>query len=278
MFSIGEFAGLGRMSVRMLRHYDAIGLLRPAHVDAASGYRFYTAAQLSRLNRIIALKDLGFTLQQVQVILDEKVDVTELRGMLRLRRAQLAEQLAADSTRLARVEARLRLIESEGHMNTEEVVLKHVPSIRIAELTAVAASYGPEDIGPTISPLYEQLIGRLEAAGVKMTGPPIAYYDPAPGDSAEAVTTHAAFPVAVEPGPDQDFAVVDLPAIETAATLIHRGSMDGADRPLQVVANWIDENGYRALGRGYAREVYLEVPPGDQANWVTEFQVPVVKA
>ncbi len=73
MFTIGDFARYGRVSVRMLRHYDATGLLRPAHVDPATGYRHYTAAQLARLNRVIALKELGFTLQQVQDILDEKV-------------------------------------------------------------------------------------------------------------------------------------------------------------------------------------------------------------
>ena len=59
MFSIGDFAGLGRVSVRMLRHYDAIGLLPPAHVDPHTGYRYYTASQLKVLNRVIALKDLG---------------------------------------------------------------------------------------------------------------------------------------------------------------------------------------------------------------------------
>ena len=89
MFSIGEFARHGRVSVRMLRHYDAIGLLRPASVDPASGYRFYPASQLADLNRIIALKDLGFTLRQVQAILEEKVSAAELRGMLKLRRAEI---------------------------------------------------------------------------------------------------------------------------------------------------------------------------------------------
>src|SRR5919112_458118 len=140
MFSIGDFAALGRVSVRMLRHYDAIGLLRPARVDPASGYRFYTAGQLTRLNRVIALKDLGFTLQQVQTMIDEKVDPGELRGMLRLRRAQLAEQLAEDNARLARVDARLRMIETEGHMNTGEVVLKSIPAMRVVQLSAPCAS------------------------------------------------------------------------------------------------------------------------------------------
>src|SRR5579875_2229692 len=103
MLTIGDFARHGRVSIRMLRHYDAIGLLRPAQVDRSSGYRFYQAAQLSRLNRIVALKDLGFTLQQVQAILDEKVSVEELRGMLRLRQAELQSQISVDSARLTQV-------------------------------------------------------------------------------------------------------------------------------------------------------------------------------
>src|ERR1700739_4601679 len=100
MFGIGEFASIGRVSVRMLSYYDALGLLRPAHVDAATGYRLYEARQLSRLNRIVALKDLGFTLAQGQVILDEKVNTGELHGMLRLRHAELESQIGADSARL----------------------------------------------------------------------------------------------------------------------------------------------------------------------------------
>src|ERR1700677_4720530 len=107
MFSIGEFARHGRISVRMLRHYDTIGLLRPACVDPASGYRFYQARQLAELNRIIALKDLGFTLQQVQAIINERVSAAELRGMLKLRRAEIHAPIDAAKNMLGRVEARL---------------------------------------------------------------------------------------------------------------------------------------------------------------------------
>src|SRR5256885_708006 len=169
MFSIGDFARLGRVSVRMLRHYDAIGVLRPATVDPASGYRFYRADQLGRLNRLIALKDLGFTLQQVQQILDEKVGVEELRGMLRLRRAQLEAQLSADAARLTGIEARLRTIEMEGYMSTEDVVLKEVPAIRVAELSAVAASYEPPSITTDLRPRDPQLSGVWHATGVGRT-------------------------------------------------------------------------------------------------------------
>lgn len=275
MFSIGDFASLGRVSVRMLRHYDAIGLLRPARVDPASGYRFYVASQLAQLNRVIALKDLGFTLHQVQTMIDEKVEPGELRGMLRLRRAQLAEQMAEDNARLARVDARLRMIETEGHMDTGDVILKKVPAMRVAELSAPCASYQAPDITPALSPLYPQLMDRMEAAGVRMSGAPIAYYLPAPtGPGDESITVHAAFPFTGDPSADPGFGIVDLPAIE-AATLLHHGDMAEAFRTGQVLAKWIDDNSYRMVGTSLGREVYLDCPPGEFDKWVTELQVEV---
>ncbi|MEU9042607.1 MULTISPECIES: MerR family transcriptional regulator [unclassified Kitasatospora] len=274
MLNIGDFASHGRVSVRMLRHYDAIGLLRPARVDPVSGYRSYEAAQLARLNRVIALKELGFTLQQVRAVLDDEVDAAELRGMLRLRRAQLAEAIAADELRLARVEARLRTIESEGTMSTHDVVVKPVPSVRVAQLAGVAASYEPEDITPVIGPLFDELCRRLAAAGIEATGPSVARYEDAPeGDGSVLILVAVPVGLSVRPGA-HDFEVLDLPPIGEAATIVHRGSMDAVLGTVQELARFIEENGYRSAG--YARELYLECPD-DQAGWVTELQEPVVR-
>jgi DNA-binding transcriptional MerR regulator/effector-binding domain-containing protein len=276
VFGIGDFANLGRVSVRMLRHYDAIGLLRPARVDASSGYRYYTAAQLATLNRIVALKDLGFSLDQVQTMIDEKVEPGELRGMLRMRRAQLEEQMATDIARMAAVDARLRMIETEGHMDTGDVVLKRVPAQRVVQLSAPCASYQAADIAPALSPLYPQLMEWMEAAGVRMAGAPIAHYVAAPtGPGDESVIVHAAFPFTGEVPADPGFEVAVLPAIEHAATLLHHGHMDEAFRTGQTIAKWIDDNGHRAVGNGYAREIYLDCPPGEFDRWVTEMQVEI---
>jgi DNA-binding transcriptional MerR regulator len=272
MFTIGDFAAFGRVSTRMLRHYDAIGLLRPGTVDAVTGYRYYTADQLRRLNRIVALKELGFSLQQVGDIVDAKVGPEELRGMLRLRRAQLAERLAEDAIRLDAVEARLRIIEKEGHMSTDDVVLKTIPSVRVAELSAVAASYEGPDITPVIQPLYGQIWERLGMAQVQPAGPPVAYYEKADG---EAVVVHAAVTVKPDQAADGDFQVVDLPELTTAATIVHQGSMDDADQSMQILARWIDDGGYRSVG--YAREVCLAFDPDDESKWVHEFQIEVTK-
>ncbi|MGW1717993.1 MerR family transcriptional regulator [Streptomyces sp. NPDC002156] len=273
MFTIGDFARHGRVSVRMLRHYDATGLLRPAHVDPASGYRHYTAAQLARLNRIIALKDLGFTLQQVRDIVDEKVGAEELRGMLRLRRAELETAVAAAGARLVQVEARLRAIESEGHMPTNDVVVKNVPTVRVAELTATAASYEPEDITPVIGPLYDELFRRLDSAGITPTGPGIAYYEDAP-EGGGRISVHAAVTVSapLQDVQDGDFRILDLPPLDRAATIMHHGSMDTVLPTAQTLAHWIDANGYRS--NGYPREINLECPE-NRDDWVTELQAPV---
>ncbi|MFE7787936.1 MerR family transcriptional regulator [Streptomyces sp. NPDC057460] len=275
MFTIGDFARYGRVSARMLRHYDAIGLLPPDRTDPATGYRFYGAAQLARLNRIIALKDLGFTLQQVQAVLDDQVGPEELRGMLRLRQVELEAAMAAAAARLAQVEARLRSIESEGHMPTDEVVVKNVPAVHVAELTGTAASYQPQDITPVIGPLYDRLFPLLEAAGVRPTGPGVARYEDAP-DGNGRIVVHAGVTVSVPAGPvgDTGVTVVELPAFE-AATIVHRGSMDEVLITEQTLARWLDANGYRSLG--YTREVNLECPE-DRAKWVTELQEPVTRA
>ncbi|BDM73389.1 MerR family transcriptional regulator [Streptomyces nigrescens] len=301
MFSIGDFAQYGRVSARMLRHYDAIGLLCPARTDPVTGYRFYEAAQLARLNRIIALKDLGFSLQQVGAILAEEVSVPELRGMLRLRRAELAATLAAAGERLAQVEARLRSIESEGHMSADDVVVKPTGTVLLAELSGIAAGYGPEDIGPVIQPLYAELCAHLEAAGVTPAGPGLAYYEDVRGSAAGdepgpgAVVVHAGLTVTAEAltragarcggtgapatgtptATGLGFDVVALPGLECAATVVHRGPMSRILPTAQNLAHWIDANGYRSAG--YARELYLECPP-DQEKWVTEIQEPVVRA
>src|SRR6185437_11063057 len=124
MLNIGEFARLGQVSPRMLRHYDEVGLLKPVEVDPSSGYRSYEVAQLGRLHRLLALRDLGFGLEQIHDLLDEGPSVDQLHGMLRLRRAQIEQDLAAEAGRLRRVEAHLRALAGSIPMSSLDVAIK----------------------------------------------------------------------------------------------------------------------------------------------------------
>lgn len=269
MFSIGDFARHGQVSVRMLRHYDAVGLLRPARVDPATGYRFYTAAQLARLNRLVALKELGFTLEQVGRMLDPGPGPEQLRGMLTLRRAELEQRIAADHARLTDVEARLRIIEKEGVMPDQDVVIKSAAAVRVARAVGVAASFEPQAISPVIQPLFGDLADRLARAGIAIVGPVIAYYD-ARDDG--TVGVHACVPVNVEPDAAPGFSIVDLPAVEKVATTVHHGDVAGIGAAWQALGRWVEDNGYRTAAP--VREVTLEWTP-DPADWVTELQEPI---
>src|SRR5215210_9235594 len=99
MFKIGEFSRLSRVSVRAVRHYDQLGLLTPSQTDAFTGYRYYSANQLPRLNRIIALRDLGFSLEQIAGMLGEDLSTDQLLGMLKLKRAEVEQQMQLEQQR-----------------------------------------------------------------------------------------------------------------------------------------------------------------------------------
>jgi len=137
MFKIGDFSRLSQVPVKTLRYYDEIGLLKPAEVDRFTSYRYYSADQLPRLNRILTLKDLGLSLAQVGELLDGDLPAEQIRGMLRLKQAEAHQKVEDEQTRLARVEWRLREIEQEGVMSTQEVVLKKVAAMTVASLRSL---------------------------------------------------------------------------------------------------------------------------------------------
>jgi DNA-binding transcriptional MerR regulator len=171
MFSIGEFARLGTVSVRTLRHYDEIGLLHPAKVDPNTGYRSYAADQLGQLNRIMALKDLGFSLEQTRKLISG-ITLEELRGMLALRRAQLEQELEEYLTRLQGVEARLRYIEGETAMPADDITVKKIPELGVVAIAAPRPRAGTRSTSFPSSTVRERSsMSSISPGGPRSTGP-----------------------------------------------------------------------------------------------------------
>jgi DNA-binding transcriptional MerR regulator len=141
MFRIGDFSRIARVSARLLRFYDEIGLLTPAHADPQTGYRYYTVAQLSDLNRILVLKELGFSLEQVRAIVGASVSNAELRNMLLLRRNDVEQTLAAEAQRLRQIETRIAQLESEGALTADDVVIRAEPERQFLSLRRVVPSF-----------------------------------------------------------------------------------------------------------------------------------------
>src|SRR5262245_40344452 len=126
MFRIGEFAQIAQVSGRQLRFYDQLGLLQPAHIDPQTGYRYYSIRQLPRLNSILALKELGLSLDQIAPLLKDGISPGELRAMLTMKRAQLEQTLREEEARLKHIESRIAQIDSAGGIGDYDVIVKQV--------------------------------------------------------------------------------------------------------------------------------------------------------
>src|SRR4051794_5329546 len=155
MLRIGDFARLAGVTVRALRHYEAEGLLAPARVDEGTGYRSYRFDQLADIDRILALRDLGFTLADVRFLLASRADVRALSARLRLQHARLAAEVARQTTRLRRIEALRRAISADASAAAMGARVRPLPDV--SALTLRARIRSP---GAPIAPLFEEAEAR----------------------------------------------------------------------------------------------------------------------
>jgi DNA-binding transcriptional MerR regulator len=277
MFKIGEFSKLVQVPVATLRYYDQVGLLKPVEVDRFTGYRYYSASQLPRLHRILALKGLGFSLEQIGAALDEELTVEQMRGMLRLRHAQISQQLADVQNQLAEVEVRLQQIEREAELSTYDVMLKHVEPLLVASVRAILPAHSAS--GSLFPEVYEaigahvpQALGPHPGQGGQTM---VLWYD---AEHKEHDVDGAAAFILRCPVPDSGrMRCHELPAATMAAT-VHHGSYNTIGEAHEAILRWVEANRYRIVGPD--REIYLynAMPIRlDDPTYVTEIQYPVEK-
>jgi DNA-binding transcriptional MerR regulator len=269
MIKIGTFSRISQVSVKTLRFYDEIGLLKPAEIDRYSGYRFYSFEQLPRLNRILALKELGFSLEQIAQVLSQGLSSEEFRGILRLKLAEIQVRLQSDQEMLARIETRLKQIEQENQMPTYDILVKKLEPIAVATTRGIIPSY-PEQGG-----LWNTLESYLAAHKVQADGPCFTiYHSDEPEIDAEVCEPLAATFQANDPV--QSYT---LQGVDAAASTLHHGPFVTIGEAYASLTKWIEENGYQICGP--SREIYLRPPHnGSQTdpNTLTEIQFPIRKA
>ncbi len=280
MFRIGDFSQLGQVSIRTLRLYDEMGLLKPAQIDKFTGYRYYTIEQLPRLNRILALKDLGLSLEQIGDLLKRDLPADQLRDMLMLKQAEIEQQLQAMQLQMRHVEARLRQIEREGKPSPYEVVIKSVEVQTIVSCRRVVPNFdvmvdyrcemynaiyrwlADNDIAPQAHELAIYHNTEYVERDVEMElGTPVQH----------AAIEHGTLPEAL--------AVYDLPAVETMASVIHKGDMWDVGLAMVALYSWIGSHGYASAGP--YRELHLfwrelEIETEQFRNVVIEMQIPIM--
>jgi DNA-binding transcriptional MerR regulator len=231
LMPIGEFSTLCQLSVKMLRHYDEIGLLVPAHVDPITGYRFYAAEQTRLAMSIRELRALDMPLGEIREVVAAD-NPERVRDLLWRHRARLARQLEDAERRIALVE---RLIGEEIDM-VDEIREVHLPAIRVATRRAEGAT---GMFLPIITAAFADLFMTLGEESVKPVGPPIQIVRH--GDE-ERFEHDACFPI----GPEAEVSV----AVEThvlaatdAATLRHAGPLDEGNLIVHSIFGWLSAKG-----------------------------------
>jgi DNA-binding transcriptional MerR regulator len=245
MLKIGEFAQVCQVSVATLRYYDQQDLLKPSALDPDTGYRYYSLDQLPRLNRIVALKDLGFSLEQIAKMLEENLPFEQLQGMFKLRQAQIQQVIEMEQTRLEHIAARLRQIEQEGNMTEYDIRLKEVDSLLVA---SVRENVTIED-APKYERLYEKLSAYLHEQRVQPSLPGIVLWHSRyeSHDDGVYADVEVAIPLdAPLPGNEQ-VSIRTLPGGLVAST-VHTSTALSIIQAYGALYRWSEDNGYRLVG------------------------------
>jgi DNA-binding transcriptional MerR regulator len=277
MFRIGEFAQIAQVSGRQLRFYDQLGLLQPAHIDQQTGYRYYTIHQLPRLNSILALKELGLSLEQIGPLLEDEISPGELRSMLVLKRAQLERSLQEEEMRLRHIESRIAQIDRHGTVEGFDVILKSVPPTPFLSLKCVFESMN--EVVAMVRTVAEEGTRQIKPA-LRDKLIVVAQND----IDTEKLDLDIGFSLTrpsnaiIRMAGDLVLRASELPAADAMATIVRSGTNVESHASFGVVGSWIEANNYEVAGP--CREVFLEPitgPPGFEGALV-EIQFPVRRA
>jgi DNA-binding transcriptional MerR regulator len=279
MFRIGDFSRLARVTIKTLHHYDEAGLLTPARVDHLTGYRYYAAAQLETLQRILSLKDLGFSLDEIRGLLERGFDPERMTERLDERRIQLLSSLEAEQARLRRLDALRASLSGAGAQpqSIPVVTLREAAPIDVHSRRQRVASLGVEvqKMFETAEATVAQVRARADAS------PFLIFHDP---EYCEAnADVEACIPVKAGAQARLDTRIV--PA-ESIGCVTYRGPYDQTPVLYEAMLRWMERSGLALAGP--LREVYHRfgadqsgyrlpnhVLATSSADYVTELQAPV---
>lgn len=269
MIKIGDFSKLNKVSIKTLRYYDKLGLLVPVHIDPSTGYRYYSVEQINRLNRILAFKEIGLSLNEITMALDNNRTLNMI-NFLKTKKQTINDLIEVEKAKVFRIETFIKILTEEEYSMENQVVLKETPILKVASLRDIVASYGSQ------GSLWGELLGYLKSNNIKFSAPLIAiYHDSEYKD--QDVDIEVVATISEYGNETNRIKFKELPATEEMACLIHEGSNEKLVSSYNLISKWIAENQLEIVGPG--RECHLKGPWNEpnQNNWITEIQLPVKK-
>lgn len=270
MFKIGDFARLNRVTVKTLRHYESLGLLQPERIDNFTGYRYYSASQMPRLNRILSLKDIGFSLEEIALIIARNMSSEQIQTLLELKHSEILEKVRNEQARLFRIETFIKMCKQEAYDMKYDIILKNIEPIRVASLRDIIPTYSEQ------GHIWKELGEHIAKHGAKIVSPCMVIYHDT-GYKEESVDAEVVEPIEGDLPGTERIKVKLLEGVEEMACVVHKGPYQTLHMAYNAISKWIEENRYEIIGP--QRELYLkgEWITSDTNEYITEIQFPVQK-
>ncbi len=280
MFKIGEFSKLCGLSVDTLYHYEKLKILIPLSIDKFTGYRHYDASQLVTVNKILALKDAGFSLDEIAHVLKNNVSVTLLLEMLESKAKSLETALSDEYSRLERLHTNIFMIKNGGIPQMNEISIKKVEPILIASIRKIIPK---KEFDENLDKMWPAVNRYIEEQGVKRTIPCLMLYHSGWWDLKQCnimyddhnLDVEVSEPVTKSFTGNDEVQVYELPLVEKMACIVHHGSFSTISKTFDMLFEWMKQNSYQADGP--VREIYHkgEWATNNPDEYITELQVPI---
>jgi DNA-binding transcriptional MerR regulator len=267
MLKISEFSKLSGVPSKTLRYYDEIGLFSPQHIETDNGYRLYEENQIARLNKILELKSMGFSLLLIKKILDENLPPEMVNGLLRQRKHATLQRIEEERERLREVEANMAVLELEQYKDYE-VKVKSVPEMFVLLKDSSVGNIA--ECGPELAKLSDELVRYCQENEISLQPPAISMYY---SFSETLVEIGVAFEIEEAVQTNGEFQCENLPAVEEMAYVFHLGPLHEVDKAHQAIFRFMEENGY--VADLPVRDIYHQYNPQDPEENLVEIQYPL---
>lgn len=262
LYKIGMFASMNRVTVKTLRYYDEQNLLKPVYVDSENGYRYYAASQIAELHRIMALRGMGFSIEDIRSI----INGVEEKKLLQAKKQEILREIAAFTTKLAEVESYLNKVDS---VLAEPVLIKKLPKVTVCTMERTIQSYD------ALFEIMPEMGEEMETLGCVCAEPDYCFMHYLDSWDKENNVLVEVCEAVTEKKKDSDKVKFKIfPEVE-AACVFHKGAYDTMYKSYEIIMNYIEENGYKICGN--IRESHIDgVWNKDKEDeWLTEIQIPV---
>lgn len=265
LYKIGMFAAMNRVTIKALRYYDEQGILKPAYVDEINGYRYYSISQIADLHQILALKNMGFSLEDIRVVLKGK----SKKELLIAKKQEILKELAELTAKLAQIESYL----TEENLDlSAPVLVKKIPKVIVATMTERIDTYD------ALFEVIPRMGAEMERIGCVCAEPNYCFtHYLEEGYKEEQILVEVCEAVTAVKDDSEQLQFKVLPEIEKAACIFHKGTYNTFPKSYGTLLKFIEDNGYEICGN--IRESYIDGVwnKDSEKEWLTEIQIPVCK-